>query len=78
MELFEVMKVMDKRIDEGVLWWFSHVERMENDRISKRVYAGKCVGSHSVGWPWKRWIDTMKDRLKKKVWMSSKQEDKSE
>ena len=26
-----------------------HVERMENDRIAKRVYVGECVGSHSVG-----------------------------
>ena len=26
----------DKRIDEGVLQWFSQ-ERMENDRIAKRV-----------------------------------------
>ena len=27
----------DKRIDEGVLWGFSNVERMENDRIPKRL-----------------------------------------
>ena len=30
----------DGRFDEGVLWWFGHVERMENDRIAKRVYVG--------------------------------------
>ena len=34
------MKGVDERIDEGVLWWFSYVERMENDRIAKRVYVG--------------------------------------
>ena len=35
---------MDKRvmwsvkgIDEGVLQWFDHVERIESDRIAKRV-----------------------------------------
>ena len=36
----------------------------------KRVYVGDCADSHSVGRPWKRWIDTMK------VWMlSDKQEE---
>ena len=29
---------VDERIDENVLRWFAHVERMENDRIAKRVY----------------------------------------
>ena len=28
----------DKRIYEGVLQWYCHVERMENDMIAKRVY----------------------------------------
>ena len=31
----------EERIDEGVLWWFIHVERIENVRIAKRVYVGK-------------------------------------
>ena len=60
------MKGVDDRIDEGVLRWFSHVERMKNDRIAKRVYVGECAGSQSVGRSWKRWIDTMKDFLKKR------------
>ena len=33
-------KRVDERIDEGVLRWFGHVERMENDGIAKRVYVG--------------------------------------
>ena len=44
-ELCGVKKRLDERIDEGVLWWFSHVERMESDRIAKSVYVGECVGS---------------------------------
>ena len=39
---------------------------MENDRIVRRVYVGVCAGSHSVGRPQKRWIDTMKDYSKKR------------
>ena len=45
---------------------FGHVDRMENDRIVKSVYVGVCTGSHSMGRPWKRWIDTVKDCLKKR------------
>ena len=40
-------KGVDKRIDEVVLQWLGHVERMEKDRIAKRVYVGECAGSHS-------------------------------
>ena len=44
-----MMKEVDKRIDEGVFWWFGHVKRVENDRIVKTVYVGKCIGSCSMG-----------------------------
>ena len=60
-------KGLDERIDEGVLrQWFGHVERMERDRIAKRVYVRECAGSHSVGRLWKRWIDTVKECLRKR------------
>ena len=38
---------------------------MESDRIGKRVYVGGCTGSRSMGRPWKRWINTVKDCLRK-------------
>ena len=44
----------EKSLDEGLLWWFGHVERMESNRIPKRVYVGECAGSRSVGGPFKR------------------------
>ena len=53
-ELCGVPKGVDERITEGILRWFSHVERMENDRIAMRVYVGECAGSPSVGRPRKR------------------------
>ena len=46
-------KGVDEKIDEGVLRWFGHMERMENDSIAKR----ECAGSRSVGRMRKRWID---------------------
>ena len=36
---------------------------VERDRIAKRVYVRECAGSRSVGRPWKRWIDTVKECL---------------
>ena len=59
-------KRLDKRIDEGLLWLFIHVKKMEKDMIAKRVYVGVCAGSHSLGSPQKRWIDTMKKCLRKR------------
>ena len=53
-ELCGVKKGLDETIDEGVLWWFGYVERMERDRIAKRVYVGEGPGSCSVGRPQKR------------------------
>ena len=56
----------DERIDESVLQWFGHVERMENDRIAKRVYVGECAAICLVCWPRKRGINTVKDCLRKR------------
>ena len=42
------------------------MERMENNRIAKGVYVGDCAGSCSVGRQWKRWIDAVKECLKKR------------
>ena len=42
------------------------MERIENDRIDKRVYVGECAGSLSVGKSFERWIDTVKGCLKKR------------
>ena len=42
---------MDKKvlqIDEGACQWFGHVENMENDNITKRVYVGEYAGNHLV------------------------------
>ena len=36
-----------ERIDDGVLWWFSHGEKMENGRIAKSVRERMCGKSLS-------------------------------
>ena len=42
------------------------MERMENDRIGKRVYVVVCTGSRSLGRWRKRWSDTVKECLRKR------------
>ena len=59
-------KGVNERIDEGVLRWFGHVKRIEKDRIDKRVYVGEGDGSCSVGRPRKRWMETVKEFLRKR------------
>ena len=59
-------KRLDERIEEGFLHWFGHLERVERDRIAKRVYVRECAGRLSVGKPRKRWIDTVKECLRKR------------
>ena len=49
-----VTKGVNQKIDEGILRWFGYVKRIENDRIAKKVYVGKCAGSHSMGMPMRR------------------------
>ena len=74
-ELCREMMDLDERID-GVFRLFSHVERIENDRVAERVYVGECAGICSVGKPRSRSIDIMKVCLKERgldVWMSGKQ-----
>ena len=59
-------KELDERIAEGVLRWFDQVERVESDRITKKIYVGECAGSRLVVRLRKRWIDTGKECLKKR------------
>ena len=65
-ELCGATKGVDERVDEDILRWFGHVERMEKERIAKRVYVGECDDFLSVGRPRKRWADTVKDCLRKR------------
>ena len=70
-----VIKRVDETTDGSVLRWFGRVERMENDRVAKKVYVGGSVGSRLVDRPRKRWIDSMNDCLKKRSeWETSKED----
>ena len=55
-ELYGVTKGVEERIDEGVLQWFGYVERMEKERIAKKVYEGESSGSV-------QWVGRGRDEL---------------
>jgi hypothetical protein len=62
-EVCGVDKGVIERINESMLRWFGHVERMDGNRLVKRMYSSECVGNRPVGRPKKRWIDSVKECL---------------
>ena len=57
-------KGIDEWIDDGVL---QSCEENGRDMTAKRVAVGECDGSRSVGRSLKKWTDTLKDCLRKRV-----------
>jgi hypothetical protein len=47
-------------MDRNLLKWYGHVERMEGERMVKRVYGIKMEGSTARGRPKIRWMENVK------------------
>ena len=58
-----VEREMAERVDERVLNWFGHVERMEGERLTKRVYEASVEGARGRGAPPKGWMSGLKEIL---------------
>ena len=65
-ELCNVRKGVDEIIDENVLRWYGHVERMDDERIVRKVFKSECVGVRAIGRPRKRWIDSARECMNKR------------
>src|SRR5678815_5828185 len=65
-ELCGVKKGVNKRINESMLRWFGHVERMNGSRLVKRMYSGDCVGNRPAGRPKRKWIESVNECLKER------------
>jgi len=52
-----------ERADERLLKWFGHMERMEGDRLVRRVYEADVEGERGRGRPKRRWLDDVKEAL---------------
>ena len=57
---------VSQRMDQGVLRWFGHVERMGNERLVKRVYESEVRGVRRRGRPRKSWMNGVKETLERK------------
>ena len=51
------------RVDVNVLRWFSHVEKMDNERLMKKVMNAKVDGRSARGRPRFGWLDGVKRTL---------------
>src|SRR5678816_2596871 len=65
-ELCGVKKGVNERINESMLRWFGHVERMKDIRLVKRMYSGECVGNRPAGRPKRNWIESVNECLKER------------
>ena len=58
-----VRRELAARIDMNVLRWFGHVERMDNERMLKKVINAKVDGKSARGKPRFGWMDRVKRAL---------------
>ena len=58
-----VRRELAARVDMNVLRWFGHVERMENERLLKKVMNAKIDGRSARGRPRFGWMDGVKRAL---------------
>ena len=49
--------IVSQRIDQGILRWFGHVERIRDERMAKRVYESDVRRVRRRGRPKKCWSD---------------------
>ena len=55
-----VRRDLAARVDVNVLRWFGHVERMDNERLLKKVMNAKVDGISARGRPRYGWMDGVK------------------
>merc|ERR1712002_1206017 len=57
---------VSERMDQGILMWFGHVERMGNERLVKRVYDSEVRGVSRIGRLRKSWMNGVNATLERK------------
>ena len=58
-----VRREMVERVDMNVLRWFGHVERMDDERLPKKVRNSRINGRNARGRPMYGWMDGVKRAL---------------
>ena len=62
-----VRKELAVRVDGNVLRWFGHVERMDDERLLKKVVRARVSGRGVVGKPKTVWMDGVKEAIKDRM-----------
>ena len=52
-----------EKVEQNVLRWFGHIERMSDERLVKRMYNSDILGARRRGRPRKRWVDEVNESL---------------
>ena len=52
-----VERKLSERVDQRVLGWYGHMVRMNDERLTKRVWKAEASGVRMRGRPEKRWMD---------------------
>ena len=58
-----VVKGLAERAEQGVLRWFGHVERMEEERLVKKIVRSDVTGVRPRARPRMGWIDGVRRAL---------------
>ena len=60
----QVEKQLSERVDQSVLRWFGHMERMDEERMVKRVMNADVEGNRGRGRPRLGWMDGVRKALR--------------
>ena len=58
-----VVKGLAERAEQGLLRWFGHVERMDEEHLVKRIIRSDAMGERPRGRPRMGWMDGVKRAL---------------
>ena len=61
-----VERKLSSRVDQSVLRWFGHMERMDDGRLAKRVMNSEVDGNRGRGRPRLGWIDGVRRALRER------------
>ena len=53
-------------MSRAILRWYGHVERMEENRLTRRVYEAKVEGRRDRRRPRRRWMECIRERVESK------------
>ena len=57
---------ISERVEQNVLRWFGHMERMPEERVVKQVYMSRVEGVGGRSRPRRRWLDRVREYVEKR------------